>query len=119
GLNWFLAWLGLPAGIPTPTGYYMLLMIPLGLLYSLVEIKRPWKYRSKRADKVALYWVIWAALALSDIGSTFAGVSKPAQDAWTIAKQVAALWPLAVAWAAVLTFVPEWLITGAVKLLRR
>lgn len=37
GLNWFMGWLDLPARIPSPTGYYMLLLIPVGLLYSLIE----------------------------------------------------------------------------------
>lgn len=119
GLNWFLSWLELPARIPAPAGYYMLLLVPIGLLYSLIEKLRPWKYHNKNPEKVALYWAIWALLVASDIGSTFAGVSTPGPTAWGITKQIAAMWPIAIAWAVVLTFVPEWLIGGAKKLLRR
>jgi hypothetical protein len=119
GLNWFLGWLELPARVPPPTGWYMLLMIPLGLLYSLVEIKRPWNYRNKQPEKVALYWLIWSALVASDIGSTFAGVRDPGPSAWPITLQVASSIPIAGAWSAILTFVPEWMVGGARKLLRR
>ncbi len=119
GLNWFLGWLGLPARVPAPAGYYMLIMIPAGLLYSLVEVKRPWKQRNKSGERAALYWAIWMLLVASDIGTTFAGVTTPEPNAWAISRQLAAIWPLAGAWAAVLTFVPEWLIAGAHKLLRR
>ncbi len=119
GLNWFLGWLDLPARIPAPVGYYMLIMIPVGLLYSLVEVKRPWKHRSKNSERTALYWVVWALLVVSDIGTTFMGVSNPPSNAWAISHQLAEIWLLAGAWAAVLTFVPEWMITGALKLIRR
>lgn len=119
GLNWFLGWLEIPARVPSPAGWWMLLMVPLGLLYSLVEVKRPWKRKSKRTEKIILYWLIWAALVASDVGSTFAGVRNPGPGAWPVTLQVAASIPAALAWAIVLTFIPEWMIGGAHKLLRR
>lgn len=119
GLNWFLAWLGLPARVPTPAGWYILLLIPLGLLYSAVEVRRPWKRKSKNEEKTVLYWAIWIALVATDIGTTFFGVLvSVTASSWPIVREIAALWPVAFVWALVLTFVPEWFVGGARKLIK-
>lgn len=119
GLNWFMAWLGLPTRLPAVAGYGVLLALPVGLMYSLVELRRPWTYRVKERDVLVLYWIIWALIVVSDVGSTFLGVKQPGASAAQLARQVAASDVVAAIWALLLTFVPEWFILGGVKLLRR
>jgi hypothetical protein len=53
---------------------------------------------------VTLVWVIVSAM---DAGSTWLAVTNPPADAYTISKQVAAARPLAGAWTAATTFLPE------------
>jgi len=118
GLNWFAAWLGLPAQIPPPVGMAVLFAVPIGLVYSLVELYRPWKARGDWTA-AALIWVIWVIIVFTDGGSTFLGVKQVAPDAWLITRQVAASDYLAGGWSLVLTFIPEWLMIGGIKLLRR
>lgn len=116
GLNWFLGWLALPARIPVPVGWWVLLLVPVGLLYSVIEVKRPWRHGRTRS---ALYYVIWTFLVFSDVITTFLGVVNPTVGAWELSRQVAVLWPLAFVWAVTLTFLPEWMIGGARTFLRR
>lgn len=119
GLNWFMAWLGLPAQLPPIVSYGVLLALPVGLLYSLVELRRPWTYRIKERDALVLYWIIWVLIVVSDVGSTFLGVKQPGVGATRLAQQVAANDGAAALWSLFLTFIPEWFILGARKLFRR
>lgn len=119
GVNWFLAWMGLSEQLPPIIGRGVFLALPIGLMYSLVELRRPWTYRAKERDAVALYWIVWGLIVVSDVGSTFLGVRTPGADASMLALQVAASAPVASAWALILTFTPEWFIVGGTKLLWR
>jgi hypothetical protein len=119
GLNWFLLWMGLPALIPAIVGWWMLLAIPMGLVYSFVELRRPWNYTNNDWAKVVLVWLIWLIIVGTDAGSTYLGVRQPPPDAWLVTRQVAASTYLSGGWSTLLTFVPEWFIIGGLALLRR
>jgi hypothetical protein len=115
GLNIFVSWLGLPLTVPRVAGWFVLLCVPAGFIYSRVEVAA-WQARYR---KVAHFWVAWLLIVASDVGSTFLGVRYPPESAAPLALQVAAVPGIAFAWSVVLTFLPEWLMMGAVKLLRR
>lgn len=117
-LSWFLAWLGLPVTLPPIAGYAVLLCIPIGVAYSLVELYRPWRYRAPKWDHTALYWVLWILIVISDSATTYLGVRAPGADAIALAQQVAASGAAAALWALILTFVPEWFMLGGLRLLR-
>lgn len=117
GINWFLAWLGLPVRLPPIVGYGVLLAAPIGVIYSLIELRRPWHVRAPDWQALTLYAIIWLIVVISDGGSTFLGVKQG--GAWTVAKQVAASDFISAIWALILTFVPEWFMIGGIRLLRR
>lgn len=119
GINWFAAWLGLPAQIPAIVGYWTLLAIPIGLAYSVVELRRPWQARARDWNATVLYWTVWLLIVVTDGGSTYLGVRQPGPSALAAAQQIAAAPALAAVWAMVLTFVPEWFIVGGTRLLKR
>lgn len=120
-LNWFLAWLGLPLRVPSIAGWWFLLIFPLALLYSKVEVShRPaQQVRGVWTFAPPIFWLVWALIVVTDIGSTFAGVKAPAPDAWALTKQIAASDWYSGIWATILTFAPEWFILGGLTLLRR
>lgn len=118
GLNMFLTWLGLPASVPTPTGWWILAMIPIGLIYSRVEMQI-WKAHKRHGQALALFIVSWLLIVATDVGSTYLGVRTPPVDAWQITRTIAASGGLAFLWAAVLTFASDWLIIGGWKLIGR
>lgn len=109
-LNLLLELVRLPVAIPMPVGWWWLLFIPLGLLYSTVEILVKFGPPSSSAHLPS--WGIAIALLLlvhgTDIGSTFAGYLFPAPGAWAIHTWVAGdgRWALGL-WAIVLTYLPE------------
>jgi len=117
GLNIFLSWLDLPVRVPAPAGWFVLIAIPLGLMYSRVET-RIWHKRSAALMRAPLFWIGWLIIVLSDIVTTFLGVRIVDTASWQIAQQVAASLPAAAIWACALTFAPEWLILGGMKFLR-
>jgi len=118
-LNWFFAWLGLSDQLPPIIGRGVFLALPLGLLYSLVELRRPWSYRVRERESLALYWIVWILIVVSDVGTTFLGVTTPGENASTLAQQIAASVGASALWALVLTFIPEWFMIGGTKLIRR
>lgn len=118
GLNLFFAWLGLPLAIPTPTGWGILIAIPIGVIYSRVEMQI-WKAHRRRGQALALFVVGWLLIVATDVGSTYLGVRSPQPEAWPITLTIAASAGLAFAWAALLTFASDWLIIGGVRLLKR
>lgn len=110
GLNLVTAAIHLPAHIPLPTGWWVLLFIPLGLLYSWVEIHRP--------TRASAAWVVaYLLVILSDLATTYLSVT--AADATTISRWAAATIWASFIWAAILTFAPEWLMIGGVRLIRK
>lgn len=117
-LNLLSAKLAQPRRLDAPAGEVALLvMVGLALAYSLVEVRlRP---RAPRGDYGfwALATLLWLVVILTDVGSTFLGVTTPGADAWAITRQVAASPYLAGAWALILTFVPEAFILLGIRLL--
>ena len=118
GLNLFFAWLGLPIAIPTPAGWWILAMIPIGIAYSRVELQ-VWNAHRRRGQALALFLVGWLLIVATDVGTTYLGVRAPQPGAWPITQTIAANAGLAFVWSAVLTFASDWLIIGGMKLLRR
>jgi hypothetical protein len=118
GLNMFLTWLGLPLTIPTPAGWWVLLALPLGVVYSQVE-RQIWTARSRHGRALVLFMIGWIIIVVTDVGSTYLGVRTPAEDAFTVTRTVANSAGLSFLWAVVLTFVSDWLILGSWKMLRR
>ena len=121
GGNLLLDLLQLPARIPTPSGWWWLLMIPAGLLYSLIEISimpgppATWKH----APIWLLALLLVSFVHATDVGSTAFGYLAPPANAWALHRWVASdgLWALAL-WAVFLTYVPERAILWGVGWLR-
>lgn len=118
GLNLFFAWLGLPIMIPTPTGWWVLALIPVGVLYSRAELQI-WKVRTARGEALARLLIGWLLIIATDVGSTYIGVRTPQPEAWPITMSIAASAFLSFAWAVILTFASDWLILLGYKLFRR
>lgn len=117
-LNAVMAWLTLPLVIPHPSGYWVLLCIPLGIGYSLVEFRPPGRPRGATLGRWLMLALLWLLVMLSDIGSTGLGMLHPGQDAWPVF-----IWLAQSLWAAglssvLLTFVPELLLIGGWRLIR-
>lgn len=118
GLNLFLTWLGIPVQVPTPVGWWILAMVPIALVYSRVEMQ-VWKAHKRHGQSLALFIIGWLLIVATDVGTTYIGVRTPPQDAWPVTLTIAASAPLAFAWAAILTFVSDWLIIGGWRLVKR
>lgn len=109
-------WIGVEGALTVPRGWVLVALIALsGVAYSLVEIA----FRSTTARRQPLFWVAWLPIVATDVGSTYFGVRAAGSADPLILQQVAAAWPLAILVALVLTFLPEWMMIGAWKLLRR
>ena len=117
GLNTALAWLGLPLRVPAPVSYAILLAVPLGVIYSRVET-RVWQ-GSRTIFRAPLFWLGWIVIVATDVGSTYLGVRTPAADAWPITIQIASSALVSFVVSLVLTFIPEWMILGALRFLTR
>lgn len=118
-LNWFSTWLHIPASIPRIAGWGLLLVLPVAYIYSQVEVThRPVRrVGSHWRSAGPLFWAAWLLIVATDVGSTYQGVRAPAPGAWEITRQVAAEPWLAFFWASILTFAPERLIIGGIRLL--
>ncbi len=114
-LNFFLSWLGLPVILPNVTGWFVLGCAVIGLVYSRVEMAI-WQQRNRR---IVVFWVAWFLVVATDVGSTFLGVRYPPPGAGALALQVAAVPVVSFAWSVILTFIPEWLMMGGIKLFKR
>jgi hypothetical protein len=120
GLALFADWLGVPINMPAlDWRIYLVLVVTLGLLYSRIEIAA-WRAASGRrlARVPSIYWALWFLVLVTDLGSTYLGVITSRTGAWPIMVWVAQTWIVAGLWTGVLTFAPEWLILGGIKLLR-
>jgi hypothetical protein len=110
GLNILLALLNLPARIPMPVGWWWLIFVPLGLLYSTVEIRVQFGPPPSWAHLPSwgLAMILLLLIHGTDIGSTFAGYLSPPKGAWSIHVWAAGdgRWALGL-WAIVLTYLPE------------
>jgi hypothetical protein len=120
GVNLFSEWMGWPmrAQVPVyPKDVFLLLVI--GVLYSLIE--RAWFFYRRvrgRFTLLLLFVAIYVLVNATDVGSTLLGVLTPADDAWPITHWLAATLPAAGAWSLVLTYLPEVLIIGGIRLIR-
>jgi hypothetical protein len=119
-LNLGLEFTRLPARVPSPAGWWWLLALPLGIIYSVAEVMIP--FGVPRSWHHAPQWVLMLiALGVvhgSDVGSTFLGYMVPSPSPWPLhAWAVAAIWPSFV-WAALLTYIPERLILSGIGWIR-
>lgn len=115
-LNMFARWVGVTQQLPVPRGWWLVGAVILsGLVYSRVELLA-WR---KNAQRLPQFWIGWALIVLTDLGSTLLGVLNPQQDAAPVFHQLAAALPVAILWAVILTAAPEYLILGAWRLFRK
>lgn len=115
-------WFGTPLAIPRPVGWWLLVILPVAIIYSRVEVRhRPASWRAGRMHFThdPLFWVAWLLIVCTDIFTTYTGVRSPAADATLLLQQVASSWWLSGTWATILTFAPEWMIIGGMYLIRR
>lgn len=111
GINTGLAWATIPYALALPVGYWILLAIPVGVIFSRIEFWQApvHKINNKWISRPAPAWIVWGSLILIDVASTYAGYQAE-EHTWPIAQAIASgdLWTLI--WSLVLTFCPEWLI---------
>lgn len=92
--------------------YLYLCWIPVAI--SIAERRyAPWRRLTLSAIMI---WVIgvWLIVSAVDAFSTWLAVTHPADDAYTVTKQIAQIKPIAAAWSIATTFLPE---TGFAALL--
>jgi hypothetical protein len=104
----------LPFVLTAPAGMWSLLLFPIGIGYSLIEVR----YRPRGARTFAP-WLVWALVIVSDYGSTYIAATTPPADAWAITAWMATTVPAAALWTAVLTFLPETLIMAGIRWIAR
>lgn len=117
GLNILGDALTLPARLPMARDWWALLCVPLGLCYSYVEIwVRP---RRSMAFTAGLAIVVLMLLThITDVGSTYLAITTPSATAWALHAWAAReAWPAAL-WALFLTYTPEVLILGGVRMFK-
>lgn len=120
GVSLFAAWLGVPLRMPAlDWRVYLASAVALGLLYSRIEVAA-WRAASGRrlSHVPSVYWALWFLVLLTDLGSTYLGVVTLRPGMWPIMVWVAQTWIASAIWTAVLTFAPEWLVIGGIKLLK-
>lgn len=115
-LNMFARWIGIGQQLTVPRGWWLVgAVVVAGAVYSRVEVLA----LRNTVQRMPSFWIGWLLIVVTDISSTLLGVLNPAPDAAPILIQMASLVPLAIIWAIVLTFVPEWLILSGARLFRR
>jgi len=87
-------------------------------VYSRVET-RIWHQRAGSLMRAPLFWIGWVIIVGTDVGSTYLGVRTPPADAWPITLQIASSAGVSFVVSLVLTFIPEWMLIGAVRFLKR
>jgi hypothetical protein len=119
-LNLGLEFTRLPARVPTPSGWWWALALPLGLVYSVAEVMIPFgPPRSwQHVPQWALMLIALGVVHGSDVGSTFLGYLAPTANPWPMHTWAAAtLWPLFL-WGIALTYLPERLILSGIGWIR-
>lgn len=115
-LNMFARWIGIDQQLTTPRGWWLVIAVGVsGLVYSLVELLA-WR---KNAQRLPKFWIGWALIVLTDVGSTLLGVLNPVPGSAPIFHQLASLPVVAIIWSLILTAAPEYLILGAWKIFKR
>lgn len=95
------------APITWPGWYAWLIWLPLGI--SFVEHKySPWRAWGRWGIlSLIVVIAVWLVVSSVDWGTTWLAITHPADDAWLIAQQVAAIRPVAAIWVTLTTFIPE------------
>lgn len=107
---------GLPLVIPVITGWWSLLLVPLGLVYSLVEVKyNPFRYLKKSPAIGLVFLATWLFIHGTDLGTTFLSATMLHADAWEVSTWIAQHLVIAVLWSIFLTYLPERLIMAGSK----
>jgi hypothetical protein len=116
GLNTLLGFLQLPVRIPLPTGWWILLCVPLGMAYSWVEFKaRPGRPGRPTWRTWMVGMLLWMIVIATDVGSTYLGIQNPGLRPWPVSVWLVATPWAGGLWALILTFWPELLIIFAVR----
>lgn len=116
GINMLAAFLELPARIPAPTGWWNLLLIPVGLLFSYVESSVRLNLFGGPAQLFALVVLLVFTHGI-DIYTTYLGISSLAAQSSGIGQFLNLFWWSPYIAAIVLTYLPELLIRGGWSLL--
>lgn len=116
GINLVAGVIHLPIRAPMPAGWWSLLMIPMGLLYSFVEVKLAPRARADIGLWLLLA-MIYALIIATDLGTTYLSVIDP--NAGALTHRAASVWWIAAIWTTVLTFLPEWFMIGGSRLFGR
>ena len=118
-LNWCSAFLRFGASVPVPSGWYMLLLFPIGIVYSLIE-RRGLPLNPQAAGWAAwtMLLVVWIVINATDVGSTYLGIVAIEPTAWPVNRWLAATWWAGGTWALVLTYLPESLMMLAWWIIR-
>lgn len=120
-LNQILARFRVPmtiASVPVSWWFTMLLIIGVGLIYSKIEMTPPVYYTGRwsfahMADLHNYQWkswqacVVWLAIVITDVASTFTGIVQPQTDGWVVSLGAHQGDWRSFVLATVLTFVPE------------
>jgi hypothetical protein len=110
------AFLELPARVPSPTGWWNLLLIPIGLLFSYVESSVRLNLFGGPAQLLALL-ILLALTHGIDIATTYLGIASLAAQSTGIGQVLNLFWWSPFIAAVVLTYLPELLIRGGWSLL--
>lgn len=116
GINMLAAFLELPARVPAPTGWWNLLLIPVGLLFSYVESNVRPNLLGGPAQLLALLILLMLTHGI-DIYTTYLGIASLAAQSTGIGQFLNLFWWSPYVAAVVLTYLPELLIRGGWSLL--
>jgi hypothetical protein len=111
----FSGQIGLPAGAAALAG-----LIAIGMMYSIVEVHLfPIRRQGKQVTALpAIMWLIYLLIIGTDLATTALGVLNPTPETPPLLTYLAVSLQAAAIGTVVLTFLPEGLILGGLKLLR-
>ncbi|NWG22709.1 MAG: hypothetical protein HXY39_20580 [Chloroflexi bacterium] len=116
GLNLLAQFLELPARVAAPTGWWNLLLVPLGLIFSYVEANVRPNIRGGASQLVALL-VLLALTHGIDVLTTYLGITAPSSLPPIVSQIINITWWSGYLAALILTYLPEMLIRGGWALL--
>lgn len=116
GINMVAAFLELPARAATPTGWWNLMLIPLGLLFSYVESNVQPNIRGGASQLLALLVLLVFTHGV-DVFTTYLGIADLSNQPSMIGQWLNITWWSGYIAAAVMTYLPEMLLRGGWSLL--
>lgn len=116
GLNMIATFLELPARVATPTGWWNLLLIPVGLLFSYVESNVQPNIRGGVSQLLALLVLLVFTHGI-DVFTTYLGIADLSNQSSMVGQWLNITWWSGYVAAAVLTYLPEMLLRGGWSLL--